>query len=140
MVGHTKNPRFQFFERFPKTKNNKKNIYIYMFFIFFSIIFPKAVTRHSNFSVARVCKIPRGGLPLGYLQSLSNTRENRISSDRLGKGVFFVVVCFRFFLEICSKPKILYFVSSARGWIIMFLGDGTGGPTVTKLGKYFCKN
>ena len=54
----------------------------------------KASTRISNFSVAReYARIPpgRGGEPplLGdHLHSLSNTREIRISSDRLGK-VFF---------------------------------------------------
>ena len=50
----------------------------------------KAITRISNFSVARVCKDPPGEgggekpPPLGdHLHSLSNTREIRNSSDRL---------------------------------------------------------
>ena len=48
----------------------------------------KAITRNSNFSVARECKDPPGGgakpPPLGdHLLSLSNTREIRNSSDRL---------------------------------------------------------
>ena len=50
----------------------------------------KAITRNSNFSVARVCKIPRGG-GLGTSAFLSNTREIRISSDRLGKEFFDVL-------------------------------------------------
>ena len=54
----------------------------------------KAITRNSNFSVARECKDPTGGgakppHPLGdHLHSLSNTREIRLSSDGLGKGFF----------------------------------------------------
>ena len=56
----------------------------------------KAITRISNFSVARVCKDPPGvggaeGPPLGdHLHSLSNTREIRNSSDRL---VWIVWIC-----------------------------------------------
>ena len=64
----------------------------------------KAVTRISNFSVARECKDPpvgggpKGPPPLGdHLHTLSNTREIRNSSDSL-------VWIFCFF-EVSSKPE-----------------------------------
>ena len=64
---------------------------------------------HSKFEFLECClknadDPPGGGgfAPPWEILAFSRNREIRISSDRLGKGFFFD------FLEICSKPEILY--------------------------------